>query len=366
MSEQPTVVVIGGGYGGVSVAKALDDVANVVLVEPKDAFQHNIAALRGLVDPEWTARTFLPYDALLTRGTVIRDRAAEVDQHGALLASGTRLHADYLVLATGSTYPFPAKTDRADSAAAIAHYHEMYANLALAETVMLVGAGAVGLELAGEIAAAWPDKHIVMVDVADEVLPGRFDPRVREDINRQLDELKVTRLLGSPLAAEPDTQPGDLLSFTVDTLEGRSISADIWFRCYGVAPVTDYLAGDLPRARTADGYLVVTPELLVDGFQHVYAVGDIASLDVNKAAVAARQAAVVAANIRAQIEGSDERATYAVAPPSIILPLGPSGGAGQLGTTGEIISAEYVSKIKGTDLMIDRYAEMLNLPPANR
>ena len=110
MSGEPVVVVIGGGYGGVSVAKALDDVAKVVLVEPKDAFQHNIAALRGLVDPDWTDRTFLPYDKLLTRGSVIRDRAVEVDQHGAVLASGRRLPADYLVLATGSTYPFPAKS----------------------------------------------------------------------------------------------------------------------------------------------------------------------------------------------------------------------------------------------------------------
>src|SRR5258706_9315200 len=95
--EQPTVVVIGGGYGGVTVAKALDDVARVVLVEPKDAFQHNVAALRAVVAPEWTARTFLPYDRLMTRGTVIRDRAVEVDQHGAVLGSGQRLNADYLV-----------------------------------------------------------------------------------------------------------------------------------------------------------------------------------------------------------------------------------------------------------------------------
>src|ERR1035438_6971156 len=48
---KPTVVVIGGGYGGISAAKALDEVADVVLVEPKDAFVHNVAALRALTDP---------------------------------------------------------------------------------------------------------------------------------------------------------------------------------------------------------------------------------------------------------------------------------------------------------------------------
>ena len=44
---KPTVVVVGGGYGGITVAKALDETSNVVLIEPKDAFMHNIAALAG-------------------------------------------------------------------------------------------------------------------------------------------------------------------------------------------------------------------------------------------------------------------------------------------------------------------------------
>ena len=47
----PTVVVIGGGYGGFAAAQALDEFADVVLVEPRDAFVHNVAALRALVEP---------------------------------------------------------------------------------------------------------------------------------------------------------------------------------------------------------------------------------------------------------------------------------------------------------------------------
>ena len=73
---KPTVVVVGGGYGGITVAKALDDTSDVVLVEPKDAFMHNVAALRALVDPTWLPRIFMPYQGLLARGRVVRDRAA--------------------------------------------------------------------------------------------------------------------------------------------------------------------------------------------------------------------------------------------------------------------------------------------------
>src|SRR3981081_3550220 len=78
---KPTVVVVGGGYGGHQVAKALDESSHVVLVEPKDAFMHNIAALRALVDPSWLPRIFFPYSRLLTNGRVVQDRAAVVEPH---------------------------------------------------------------------------------------------------------------------------------------------------------------------------------------------------------------------------------------------------------------------------------------------
>jgi apoptosis-inducing factor 2 len=363
-SHRSSVVVIGGGYGGINVARALDDHAHVTLVEPKDAFVHNIAALRALVEPSWLPRIFLPYDHLLEHGTVLRDRASHVDAEQIVLASGQRLRPDFTVLATGSSYPFPAKSDALSTAEALGHYRTARANLAQASRVMLLGAGAVGLELAGEIAAAWPEKHIVLVDLADRILPGPYDQRLREELNRQLDDLGVQRVLGSSLAHLPETLPGEARTFRVATTGGTWIEADIWFRCYGVTPVTGYLGDELAAARTPDGYLRVSPQLQVLGFERVYALGDIAEIDVNKAAVAGRQAQVVAANIQAQLAGADERSTYTPGPPVIILPLGPTGGAGQLPNQHDIVTAEFISNVKGRDMMIDRYADLLNTPNA--
>jgi hypothetical protein len=79
----------------------------------------------------------------------------------------------------------------------------MYAALERASRIMLVGAGAVGVELAGELAAAWPDKHVVLIDIADHILRGPYDQRLRDEINRQLDELGVERILGSGLIRGP-------------------------------------------------------------------------------------------------------------------------------------------------------------------
>ena len=178
-AARPSVVVLGGGYAGINVAKSLDDVADVVLVEPKDAFVHNVAALRALVDPGWLPRIYLPYGGLLSHGRVVQDRAAKVDAGRVTLASGEELAADYLVLATGSSYPFPAKSDVDRTVDAHEKTLGTHAALAAAARVLLVGAGAVGIELAGEIKAVWPSKQVTLVDVADDVLGGPFRPELK-------------------------------------------------------------------------------------------------------------------------------------------------------------------------------------------
>jgi NADH dehydrogenase FAD-containing subunit len=146
--DRPTVVVVGGGYGGIGVAKALDETADVVLVEPKDAFMHNIAALRALVDPSWLPRIFFPYEGLLANGRVVRDRAVLVDPHRVVTAAGEEIEADYIVLATGSRYPFPAKTDLVDTGHAQQQVRETHRALASADRVLLIGAA--------RLVSSWP------------------------------------------------------------------------------------------------------------------------------------------------------------------------------------------------------------------
>ena len=252
---RPTVVVLGGCYAGIQVARPLDDEADVVLVEPKDDFVHNVAALRALVAPSWLERIYLPYTGLLDHGRVIRDRAVKADAGRVVLASGAELSPDYLVMATGSGYPFPAKSDVPGTEAAHGKVRSTHAALAAAGRVLLLGAGPVGIELAGEIKAVWPRKRVTLVDVADDVLGERYRPDLKAELRRQLTDLGVELLLGSPLQAEPPTAPGELRTFVVSTQAGAEVTADIWFRCYGVAPASDYLAGGLAAARRPDGFV---------------------------------------------------------------------------------------------------------------
>jgi NADH dehydrogenase FAD-containing subunit len=150
-SARPSVVVLGGGYGGIRAAKELDDVADVTLVDPTEAFVHNIAAWRALVEPDLLDLIFRPYEHLLAQGRFVRDRAVAVDGRRVTLSSGDLLEPDYLVLATGSSYPFPAKTEEPDVETARSRLREAHEALLAADRALIVGAGPSGLELAGEI-----------------------------------------------------------------------------------------------------------------------------------------------------------------------------------------------------------------------
>jgi NADH dehydrogenase FAD-containing subunit len=358
-----SVLVVGGGYGGINTAKLLDDVADVTLVDPTEAFVHNIAAWRVLVEPELVDGIFLPYDRLLANGSIVRDRAVAVDGRRVTLASGDVLEPDYLVLATGSSYPFPAKVEEPDVDSARLRLHAAHEALLAADRALIVGAGPSGLELAGEIKAFYPGKHVTIVDAADDILTGPYDQALRDELRRQLDELGVELALGRALTELPSTPPATLGPIRIATEDGNELVADIWFRAFGVRPHSEYLdGGSLADRRNERGYIRVDEHLRVLGETNVFAVGDVADADRDMAGIAGKQAGVVAANIRALITGEGELVAWETMPPLIAIPLGPEGGAGFLGDS--VVGAATISEIKGRDMGIGHYAAFFDAEPA--
>ncbi len=358
----PSVVVVGGGYAGITAAKALDDVADVTLVDPTEAFVHNVAAWRSLVEPEWLERIFLPYEHLLANGRFVRDRAVAVEGRRVTLASGDTLEPDYLVLATGSAYPFPAKVEEPDVASARARVLEAHEALLGAERVLIVGAGPAGLELAGEIKAFHPSKRVTIADISPDILAGPYDQALRDELRRQLDTLGIELRLNAQLHELPDAAPATLAPITVHTANGGTLDADIWFRAFGVRPHSEYLAGgSLDDRRNERGYLRVDEHLRVAGEERTFAIGDLGDADRDMAGVASRQAELAAANIRALITGDGELAAWETFPPLIAIPLGPEGGSGFLGDG--VADSATIAQVKGRDMLIDNYAALFDAAP---
>jgi NADH dehydrogenase FAD-containing subunit len=355
-----TVVIAGGGYGGTLVAKSLDAEAEVVLIDPREGFVNAAASLRALTRPDFAPNAFFPYGALLRRGQVIRDRVVSADPKGVELASGTRVNADYLVLATGSGYPYPAKPKSAGIAEQLDDLRATHVELAAAASVLILGAGPVGLELAGEITSVWPDKHVTVLDRGDRLLPG-FLPEVRDELRRQLEERGIELRLGTEPVTLPALEPGRAGHVAVTTSDGERIEADIWFRTFGVEVSTGYLSDGRLTPLTERGTVPVTDHLNVRGYDHVYALGDIADLpDPKMASYAMAQAELVVRNIRARLAGDPPPAVHVADPARrILLPLGPHAGVGQLPAPDGVAAAtvDVVHQRKGADLFTARFAE---------
>lgn len=361
------VTVVGGGYGGITVAGSLDDVADVTLVEQKDQFVHHAAALRAAVDSVWGYTIFMPYSRLLDRGKVIHGTVMRAEGTTVYVSGEDPIESDYLVLATGTTYPFPAKHSISQAAVSRARLDQCRENLDKAKRVLLVGIGTVGVEFAGELTTAFPHLEIVMVDKADHILGSdRYSDQLRENLTAQLQERNVEIILGSPLAYLPPTDVGSLARFHVETTAGVEIDADMWFLCYGAQVSSGYLHPGFDDVVRPNGTIMVDDKMRVKGHENVYAVGDVTDVAESKRADAARaHARVVVANIRDQIDGRSPSVTYAPGKEWIVLPLGPDGGASQLIDTDgsmRIVGAQQTAEIKGTDLMVTMIRGQLHLP----
>ncbi|MDX3239700.1 FAD/NAD(P)-binding oxidoreductase [Streptomyces sp. ME03-5709C] len=358
-----SVVVIGGGYAGIRAARELDDIADVVLVEPRDSFRHNIGALRATVQPDWADNIFMSYERLLTRGTVVHERAVRVEPGHVELASGQVLRPDFLVLATGSRYPFPAKDGEESSARSKENYARTAKELEQADHALVLGAGAVGIEMVGEILAQWPGKKVTLLDPSSDVLGGNYPEKLRTALRKMITEAGVDLRLGEGLTELPEAPAGVVAPFTARTTTGRTIEADLWLRCFGSAVPSDYLAGSLAAARTTSGTVRVGEDMRVEGHETVYAVGDIADLGLPTAFLADIQAEVAAQNIRRHILGEEEGqdAVFADPFPHLVVPFGPGRGTGWLVHQEDLLDDASVAQLKGDHLLVAMYTDKLGL-----
>lgn len=144
---------------------------------------------------------------------------------------------------------------------------------------------------------------------------------------------------------------------------GTEIKADIWFRCYGVVPNSDYLGSALVPARRSDGFIEVSPTLQVAGQSTVFALGDVSTADSKMAGLAGRQATIVADNINALAEGRSDLTDYKSWGAAIAVPIGPNGGAGQFPGQVDIAGPETIAELKGREMGIARLRERFGLVP---
>jgi NADH dehydrogenase len=185
-------------------------------------------------------------------------------------------------------------------------------------TIVIVGAGPTGVELAGQVRELAVRSlrrefrnfdpqtvRVVLVDAGDEPLPS-FGDNLAGHARRELEELGVELHMGCRVTNI------DASGVDVDRADGGSEHFDARVVVWAAGVQASPLAATLARAAGAEtdriGRIKVLPDLTVPGHPEVFAVGDMVALDdLPGVAEVAMQGSLHAANaIRHRLLGNDD------------------------------------------------------------
>jgi NADH:ubiquinone reductase (H+-translocating) len=304
--DRPThVVVVGGGFAGVACTRRLAGQPGVrVTLLERNGYHQFQPLLYQVATAELTPDDIrFDLEAMFAKHDNVEVRAAEVtaadpSAPSVTLGDGEVVAGDLLVLAAGAqpnffhtpgadrhSFPLYSLEDAERVRSRVLQlFQDASAKPELVEegalTFVVVGAGATGVETAGALAElvhdVMPHVHpdlavagarVILVDLGHAVL-GPFSPDAHDYAARQLQRRGVQLKLGTSakeIAAGHVTLSDGTLVRTHLTVWGGGLMA---------AP----LAADSGVSQGRGGRIDVLPDLTVEGFPAVYALGDFANI----------------------------------------------------------------------------------------
>jgi apoptosis-inducing factor 2 len=351
------IIVVGGGYAGTALSMTLDKVAEVQLFEARDHFVHNVAAIRGVVDPSLLGRILIPYDRLLRRGRVRRSVVAAASSTGVTLAGGEAVEGDVVVVTTGSYYASPFKPQGESTQAFSDSLRTAHSNLKGTNTVVIVGGGAVGTELAGEISSAYPGKVVTLVSASPSLMPGYSD-KLAHTLAAQLRNKGVLLRFNSRIESLAVHDQPFVGSLGKDYGGARE---QLIFPALGARPTTAVFQQMPGASFDALGRVEVDAWLRPAGSRNIFALGDAAATGDPMTIVAiTRQVPWLTKTVTAMLAGQKVELLPPYKPwptRGILVPLGPRDGASVLPIlrNGVVVGKWLTSRLKGRELFIPRY-----------
>lgn len=309
---QKRVVIIGGGFAGTYVARKLQNNYSVTLIDSKDYFEFTPSVLRTIVEPQHIKKIQAIHAEYLPKTVLIKDYVTGVSSNEVLTQTNTFPY-DYLVVCTGSAYNAPIK-DFDTVTATRAHELVSYAKkLEKSDSVLIIGGGIVGVELAAEIIEKYPLKKVTIVHGNSELIE-RNPSRARNYAYKFLKKRNVHMVFDELVT-------GKLGKFYI-TNKNKQFSADLAFVCTGISPNSKHLKGFFASSLDSRGFLKVNRFLQVEGFRNIFAGGDVTAIMEEKTAQnAEKHGNIIARNIEA-LEIEHELKEYKPKPRIMAISLG--------------------------------------------
>ncbi|KAG0033137.1 Apoptosis-inducing factor 2 [Podila clonocystis] len=415
------IVVVGGSYGGVACVNELqkhiskDAAVTITLIEKRDARYHCVASYRALVQPEFEKNLWIPYTNLFPLDSAhkfVRGTMTEVHgDHIVVDHEGTihKVAFDFLVLATGSYIPAPAKLKVQSSVEGIALMDKIRTDLQNSQSIVIVGGGACGTEFAGEIKYAYPDKYVALIhDQSSLVDYPRFPQDFKDKARAYLEKQGVDVFLNERVDIEGLSRdhPCQRAHRTI-TLKNshKVIESDMQFFSIGIKVDTNYMHTLQPSAAaqtkrdsvipfdvssvidTKNSAIHVKRTLQLDhgdDFPNIFAIGDISNADPVPTAYAAATAGEVAArNIIVLLKREMQPASnaqdsgltrccksgneskledYAPVQTLMVLAMNPTGGVSNLPVVGTLFGGFAAWAVKSGDMFSGRFWKEMNMP----
>ncbi|KAK3831071.1 MAG: hypothetical protein J3R72DRAFT_373455, partial [Linnemannia gamsii] len=315
----------------------------IIIIEKHSHFHYMFAFPRACVIDGWENELFVPYTKLYDspdKGQVIQALAINITKtHVELDRSvegfGTSVEYEYLIYGTGARHPEPGNLNDHDTkTGAIQRLKEMQANIQKATKVLLIGGGAVGLELAVEIREHYPEKEVTLVHSRDRYMPS-YKYGMHEKTVEILNEFGVREIRSDRVIVPEGGFVKDFKMIKVSTRDGKEIEADLQILCTGMTPQSDLLGKLSPQSINPTNRLVKTkPTLQIadDAFPNIFTAGDVADLEDVKTGGAAWQEGVLCMkNICKLISNPKATLTnHSPMAPQIFLYFGVARGVAQL------------------------------------
>lgn len=349
------VVVIGGGVAGSLIAKSLQFHADVTLIDPKEYFEIPWASLRSMVEPSFAERSVIYHKDYLTNGRLVVSKVIDISNSEVLTEEGHQVAYDYLVIATGHNDTFPKnRTER------LKEYYAENEKIKAASSVLIVGGGPTGVELASEIAVDYPDKRVVLVHDGSRLLEF-IGPKAADKTLEWLKSKNVEVKLRQSVELNNSSQG----SKTYITSSGEVIKADCLFMCTGKPPASAWLKETfLNNSIDNFGRLKVDDNLRVKGYKNILAIGDITDVkEIKQGYLAQKHALVAAKNLKLLLTGGKESKMASHKPRSIkvIVSLGRHDAVAQFPLT--TIIGLVPGLIESKDLFVGKVRKQLGLHP---
>lgn len=269
--QRKRVVVVGASVSGLWCQRDLEDDFDVTVIDYKEYFEYTPGILRVFVDAAHLAKITCAIPAL--RSTFVNGEVVDFDEgcvHVKPATGGpmTKVEYDYLLVGCGSTYAAPIKATMAERTLEQRKqtWATEHAKLAKASSVLVIGAGPVGIELAAEVLTAYPEKKVTIVDGASSLLSA-FPAATAEHTEAWLSRRNCELVLNEFVASLDET--GCKLQ------SGRDIRADIVYKCMGFRPASGPLARYFGNSIDKRGSIIVNDFLQVEQHPNVFAMGDV-------------------------------------------------------------------------------------------